>query len=120
MLIENESLFMDERALSALFDIRESISSIQRFVNGRSKEDYDSDDMMRAAIERKYMIIGEALTRLKKIDLAVFMRIREADKIVGFRNVLAHGYDEINDDVSWMIICDKLPILKSDVNGLLI
>ena len=106
---------MDDRVISSLYDIRGCINDIYRFIGNKGKDEYDNDDLLRSAVERKYMIIGEALNRIKKVDLVVFMMIRESDKIIGFRNVLAHGYDEINDDVSWMIICDKLPILKNDI-----
>ena len=110
---------MDDRPRSCLYDIRDCLNDITRYVGKKTKSEYDADDMLRAAIERKYTIIGEALNRIKKQDLLVYMKIRESDKIVGFRNVLAHGYDIVNDDVSWMIICDKLPLLKNDVNLLL-
>ena len=110
---------MDDRLLSALYDVRESVADILRYVGQKSKGEYDADDMLRAAVERKYLIIGEALNRIKKIDLMTFMKIRESDKIIGFRNILAHGYDQIDDDVSWMIICDKLPILRNDIHVLI-
>lgn len=110
---------MDDRVLSSLYDIRGCLNDIARYVGKRSKADYDSDDMLRAAVERKYLIIGEALNRIRKADLLVYMKIRESDKIVSFRNVLAHGYDVVNDDISWMIICDKIPLLKDDVNTLI-
>jgi uncharacterized protein with HEPN domain len=110
---------MDDRLVAALFDVRQAVADISRYVGDKAKTDFERDDMLRAAVERKHLIIGEALTRIRKIDLIIFMKIREADKIVGFRNVLAHGYDMVDDDISWAIITDKLPILRNDIEALI-
>jgi uncharacterized protein with HEPN domain len=52
--------------------------------------------MLRSAVERQFEIIGEALSQLAKIDPAVAARIPDLRRIVGFRNVLIHGYDRMD------------------------
>ena len=44
-----------------LIDILEAANDIQQFVSGRAFDDYHSDRMLKAAVERKFEIIGEAL-----------------------------------------------------------
>jgi len=39
------------------------------------------------------MIVGEALARINRLEPSVFESIPDARAIVGFRNVLVHGYD---------------------------
>jgi hypothetical protein len=47
-----------------LFDIRLAADSISVFCAGKSFEQYRSNELLRAAVERKFGIIGEALARL--------------------------------------------------------
>ena len=58
--------------------------------------DYLDNRMLRSAVERQFEIIGEALSQLAKIDPAVAARIPDLRRIVGFRNVLIHGYDRMD------------------------
>jgi|GEM_PF-566409 len=89
-----------------LFDIQEAGQAIQRFVKGKDFAAYQSDDMLRSAVERKFEIIGEALNRLRDADEEVLEQIADFRKIIGFRNILAHGYDAVSDEIVWEI-CSK-------------
>ena len=46
-----------------------------------------------SAVERQFMIIGEALIRIRSHEPTIFESIPDSVSIVGFRNVLVHGYD---------------------------
>jgi len=46
-----------------------------RFTAGKSVDDYLADDMLRAAVERRFEIIGEALSRLAKASPELAERI---------------------------------------------
>src|SRR2546421_348112 len=96
---------------ASLFDARQAALGIIEFTAGKTAEDYKSDLLLRLATERQFEIIGEALTRIRPIDPALLDRITESQQIIGFRNVLIHGYDTINHDIAWLIIQEKLPIL---------
>jgi uncharacterized protein with HEPN domain len=39
--------------------------------------------------------------------------------IIGFRNVLAHGYDVVRDETVWEAITHELPVLASEASALL-
>ena len=103
-----------------LLDMLRAAERIDRFAKGRTFDEYVSDDFLRSAVERQFEIIGEAMTRLLKRDPSIAERISECRKIAGFRNALIHGYDSIDDETSWGIITKKLPILRGELERLLI
>jgi uncharacterized protein with HEPN domain len=44
-----------------LFDIKQAAGKIADFVQHKDFQDYEQDPMLRAAVERQFEIIGEAL-----------------------------------------------------------
>lgn len=102
-----------------LSDILEAARDIQRFTAGFTFEQYERDTLVKAAVERKFTIIGEALVRLRQDRPDLLDRIRDTRRIIGFRNIVVHGYDVIRDRPIWSIIHDHLPLLIEDANALL-
>ncbi len=80
--------------------------------------DYQDDVLLRSAVERQFEIIGEAFNRLKKVDLGILARISDYRRIIGFRNVLAHGYDIIFDEIVWDIVETRLPGLRQEISDI--
>ena len=104
---------------SLLFDMQHAAAGILLFTAGKSLEDFQGDLMLRRAVERQFEIIGEAMSRLRKVNPDVTQRITEYRGIISFRNVLIHGYDAINDTTTWGIVNEKLPILCRELDELL-
>ena len=102
-----------------LFDVLQATRDIQEFVRGLAYTQYVADTMVQAAVERKFEIIGEALNRLKHLDDAVLTAIPEHSRIIGFRNVISHGYDAIEPELVWDAIHNHLPALRQVVEALL-
>lgn len=103
-----------------MLDILEAAKAIKGFVAGKSFKDYSADELLRSGVERKFEIIGEALNRISKIAPDVLNRIRGQRDIVSFRNILAHGYDTIDDRIVWGIIEENLGLLLTDIKKILI
>jgi hypothetical protein len=58
-----------------LWDARASADAITRFIAGRTGDQYLTDEMLRAAVERHFEIIGEALNRLAQTDPAIATKV---------------------------------------------
>ena len=102
-----------------LWDMQRAARRVQDFTRGRTREEFSADDLLRSAVERQFEIVGEALTVLRKQDAATASRITDHAKIIGFRNVLIHGYATVDDDITWRILSENVPILLAELALLL-
>jgi uncharacterized protein with HEPN domain len=75
--------------------------------------------MLRSAVERQFEIVGEALGQLAKLDESLASRIHEYRRIIAFRNILIHGYAEVDNRLVWDIVESKLPTLRQQVASFL-
>jgi len=105
--------------LKCLFDIAEACEALTEFIAGKSREDYLADRMLRSAVERQFMIIGEALRQALDLDPALANTITETRRIISFRNRLVHGYSLTDHDIVWGILEKDLPTLRREVTSLL-
>lgn len=77
---------------------------------------FRADRLLQLAVERQFEIIGEALARLERVDSAHLAEaIPEYRRIIGFRNLIAHGYDVIDDAALWDFVVNRVPELLSKV-----
>jgi uncharacterized protein with HEPN domain len=58
-----------------------------------------------------FEIIGEALSKAEDEAPALRMRIPELGDIIDMRNRIAHGYDEVDNELIWSTATDKVPDL---------
>ena len=109
---------MDNKINSWLEDIERSIDEIYDFLpEKRDFFTYQKDLKTKKAVERNIEIIGEAINRILKYkDFQI--EIKNAHKIIGTRNRIAHEYDSISDEVIWTIIIKELPELKKEIGEL--
>ncbi len=102
-----------------LYDIAAAAGSAIEFVSGKSFSDYTSDLILRSAVERQLEIVGEALAQLARTDPATASRISEYQRIIAFRNILIHGYAEIDHRIVWNVLELKLPKVRREAEALL-
>jgi len=101
-----------------LSDIERSIGEIFDFLpEKRDFLEFQKDLKTRKAVERNIEIIGEAMSRILKID--PHFPIIASRKIVDTRNRIIHGYDSISEDILWLIIINYLPNLEKQIKELL-
>jgi uncharacterized protein with HEPN domain len=101
-----------------LVDIIDSINSIDEHLEGRRIfEEYTANKTKRRAVEREIEIIGEAMSKLLKIDPTI--PISHSRTIVNLRNKVIHAYDSVDDILIWKIVNKDLPLLLIESNTLL-
>ena len=67
-----------------LSDIQAACQRLTAFTAGKSFRDYENDELLQAAVERQFEIIGEALNRLLKVDADLEGEISDAARIIAF------------------------------------
>ncbi|WP_339751977.1 DUF86 domain-containing protein [Algoriphagus aquimarinus] len=106
---------MDNKINTWLEDINRSIDEIFDFLpEKRDFFEFQVDLKTKKAVERNIEIIGEAINRISK-NKSSQIEIKNAQKIIGTRNRIAHEYDNISDELIWTIIIRELPKLKEEV-----
>ena len=107
----------DPRAF--LWDVRDAAMAIRAFTADMDAASYAANEMAQAAVERKFEIIGEALSQLAKLDAGLAARVPGLPQVVAFRNQLIHGYATVNVATVWNVIQNALPPLMAVVQALL-
>ena len=102
-----------------LYDILTAIGDLEAFVQNAEFDELLSNRMLQAAVERKFEIIGEALNRISKVDQSYLNEIHDFKRIIGFRNIIIHGYDLLDYEILWDAATEKVIKLKTDVENLL-
>lgn len=97
-----------------LEDILEAVESIQSYADTLSYEELIKDKMRVDAIVRNFEIIGEAAGKIP-CEVRDKYHSLEWRKICDFRNILVHEYFEIDLEILWDIIKNKLPELKKHI-----
>jgi uncharacterized protein with HEPN domain len=106
---------MELEIKKSIYDINQAIELILEFTTGKALEDYATNALLRSAVERQFEIIGEALNRLKRMDEEIAEKITDHRRIIGFRNILAHGYDVVSNELVWDIVQNRLTILRQEI-----
>lgn len=110
---------ISNRAAKYLWDARRAAERITRFAAGRTFDNYVTDEMLRAAVERQFGIIGEAFAGLRRIDPVTAATIPDLALIIDFRNVLIHNYSTVDNRLVWQAIERDLPGLRAVLDRLL-
>jgi len=99
-------------------DILTAIDEIQGFVTGRSLSELLTDRAFQLVLEREFEILGEALYRVRNIAPEAFDCIPSGHRIIGMRNILAHGYDRVDYSVLWAAATQELDSLRQHTESM--
>jgi uncharacterized protein with HEPN domain len=98
-----------------LWHIEEASDHILEFTRGRSFTDYEQDSLLRAGVERKFEIIGEALKQLVHHFPEQTEWVASLRDFTGFRDVIIHQYAKVNNEIVWEAVHIHLPALRAMV-----
>ena len=110
---------MNDETKKRLVDALEACRAIVQFTVGTSFAAYAADSMRRAAVERKFEVLGEALNRAEESAPELTERLPEIGRIIGMRNRIIHGYDAVDDEIVWDAVQHKIPLLLENLSALL-
>lgn len=85
---------------------------------GKTRLDLDHDRKLNLSLVRLLEIVGEAANRFPKPERERYPQIPWTE-IIGLRNRLVHGYDEVDFDILWQIIVHDLPPLVTALENIL-
>lgn len=110
---------MTDKTPKLLVDALGAIESAQEFVAGCSLANYTADKMRRSAVERQLEILGEACSRLAKLEPALIESVVNLKLAIDLRNRIIHGYDAVDDEIVYLTVAEDLDALKADLSRLL-
>lgn len=100
------------RDQESLIDIATAIKRILRYTANISRADLEANDEKLSAILYQITIIGEAAKRLSLTFREEHPEIPWRE-MAGMRDVIVHEYDQLDFDVIWDVVQNKLSALQS-------
>jgi uncharacterized protein with HEPN domain len=100
-----------------LLDILDAIAAIERH-SGGDKAAFERDELLQVWFLRHLQIIGEAVRHLPS-DVRMSAPEIPWTEIVGMRNILVHGYFDIDTDIVWDAATRDVPAIKPSLERLL-
>lgn len=107
----------DPRAF--LRDIQQDCVNVENFLPGIGLADYLANLLLRSAVERQLQNSGEALSPLARTDPDSADQVPEYRQLIGFGNVLVHGYASLNLHEVWRAIAENLPPFRQALDRLI-
>ena len=105
----------DEVRLRHMLDAdREALA----FVEGYTRGDLDTNQMLVRALSMSVGIIGEAAARVSLDEQNSHPEI-PWPQVIGMRNRIIHAYFEVNLDILWETVIDKIPELIGQLEHIL-
>jgi uncharacterized protein with HEPN domain len=77
------------------------------------------DKQKRAAVERQFEVIAEALCRLRVLDRSSWSRLTEVDAAMRLGDAIHRDYDAIDYGILWRATRNELPRMLQEVKDLL-
>jgi len=101
-----------------LNDIKESLESIDKYVDGLTFGSFTNDRKTVDAVARNFSIIGEAA---KNLPDEIKLKYPEVPwvEIIGMRNKATHEYWSVDEEIFWQTIKNDLPIFQKQIEDIL-
>ena len=109
----------NNRDAASLWDMVQAIHHIQEFTANLNQEGYLESLLIQRAVERELEILGEAARRMSENFQQAYPGI-DWRNTIGLRNIIAHRYDRVDQEIIWGIITSVLPGLLLQLEPLLL
>jgi uncharacterized protein with HEPN domain len=101
-----------------LQDVLAAIANVAEFVGPMTRHEFEADKKTLHAVVRNLEVIGEAIKSVPA-EVRVLHPQVAWQRIAGLRDILIHHYFEIDIDIVWDIVQNKLPELKLQFEAIL-
>lgn len=93
------------------------INNLGKIMKGKTKQDLEFDLTLERAVTMTLGLIGE---KTNKVSAHLRTENPEIEwrKIIALRNRIVHSYDDLDFDIIYEIIKDKIPILKKQLRNI--
>jgi uncharacterized protein with HEPN domain len=108
----------EDKDAGLLWDMKQAALDIIEFTSKRNFHEFESDKMVRFAVERQILVIGEAA---KGISDSLKEKTPEIpwSAIIAQRNILAHEYGDILTERIWRVAKEHIPELLKQITPLI-
>ena len=101
-----------------LLDMMEATERVLTYTKGTDEAKFLADPILIDAVVRNIQVIGEAAFRISKEFKAVTPEM-EWSRFTGMRHRLVHDYFEIEERLVWLVVTEKLPTFKAELEAVL-
>ena len=101
-----------------LEDILEACTRIARYTQGFAFDQFVTDNLVYDAVLRNIEVIGEAAKHIPEDIQQQYPQI-EWRRIAGMRDIVAHHYFSIHDEIAWDVVCNKIPPLAEQIQQII-
>ena len=106
----DEGLYLD--------DTLAACELVSKFTRGMSYDNFIQDDRTYHATLRNLEIIGEAIKNISDETKIKYTQVKWR-KIAGFRDIVAHDYFGVSDEIVWDVIQNEIPLLTKQIKKII-
>jgi len=106
------------RDIESLIDIQQAGKRVLKFSKNLTYRELEANDEKASAILYQITIIGEATKRLSPEFCKKYPEIPWRN-LAAMRNIIVHEYDQVDLEVVWDVIQDKIPELLNQLEQFL-
>lgn len=101
-----------------LQDVVTAADRVASYIEGVTRDEFETDQMRLDAVIRNLQIIGEAI---KKIPDSIQKRYPNIpwQEIAGLRNRVTHVYFDVDINIIWDVVHSELPVLKTQIQEII-
>lgn len=107
---------MPRNLLKYFADLQRALTELEQMIAGTTLEEYRDKLILRRAVEREFILIAEVVTRIRHHFPATKDRLDRIAPVTGFRNLLVHEYELVDDELVWRISVQHAPVLHREID----